>query len=172
MLTYTVVPIKREYVDKVNAIFLGSMEESVTFRTPATMLRTIRKYRVLRKLFDRTLGVLPPSLRNQDTPEFQSWMAVLPPEQHEMVSKGLWEIMVQAQIEKGLHGERLLNWELGRLDGLENALRKQLNRTHENRFQDKDLNGARIVDEWKLEVSTQPAKLSWRRSGRNRRGPS
>ena len=168
-LTYNVVRIKREYVDKVNAILLASMEESITFRSPAAMFWTVQKYQVLRQVFDRTLGVLPPNLRSLDTPQFQSCMAAVPAEQQEMVLKGLDEIIVQAQIIKRLYGEWLLNLELGRVDGLERALWKELNRTHENRLQDRDLNGGSVVDDCKLELSSQPAKLSWRRSGRSRR---
>jgi hypothetical protein len=142
------VRLNSEYVYKVNVILLAAMEESVTFRCPVSMLRSIRRYRKLRKIFDRTLAVLPPNLRDHE--DFQ-------------------EIVWNAQIVKKVVGEQLLHSELEGTDKLEGDLFRELNWTHHSHMQNGCLTELRNEDEWALETTTQPRRESWRRSGRKGR---
>ena len=165
-ITYPVVRLSQEYVYKVNAILLGSMEESVTFRSPASMLRSLRKFQVLRKTFNRTLGVVPPKMRNPGSREFSITMTKFPAEIRHQFEKAIREIVCQGQVAKAMFGSWILELDLERVKPLQQALWKEVNRTHSCNEQDGNLDQSKSRDKWQLIETDQPKRLSWRRSGR------
>jgi len=73
--TYPVVKLKKEEVDKVNSYLLNEVTESITFQTPARMIRTIRHWR--RHIKENGWGpnVFPPAVMPSFMPlTFQEYL--------------------------------------------------------------------------------------------------
>jgi hypothetical protein len=144
--TCPVVKLQQEEVDKVHICLLTEMKESVTFRTPARMLRFIRRWRKHARETGLGLKILvPPN--------------VMPPFEKSL-PQYLFDTIAILDPKFFLRTER-------KYDFLEKELIMAINRTHfDNEMQTGQVRERSKKECWALEKSDQPAKLSWRRSAR------
>ena len=147
--TYTVTKLKKNYVHKINSCLLNEMVECATFRTASQMIVSIRQQRKWMK----TTGPRP---------------IILPPKGPLLFpGRSVNDFLASAVADLG---ERLLSRNIHRYEKLEKELIKELNRTHPGREMQTgtvDI-GTNDSDYW-LVKTKQPAKLSWRRSDREKR---
>jgi hypothetical protein len=151
--TYQVVKLHREEVDKVNTCLLNEMNEAVTFRTATRMLRAVRQWRKHAREIGLGPNILPPN--------------VMPAFLEESLPQYLFDTIASVD-------PRVFSVTEKKYDLLEKALVKAVNRTHssDNAMQTGEIKQRPKKECWELEISNQPAKLSWRRSGRKKRESS
>jgi len=146
--TYSVVKIKKEEVDKVNSCLLNEMTDSLTFRSCAQMARTLRQWRKHVREIGWGPNIFPPNfMPSFEQPMFSS------------LDQYMSETFANLDIDELLRPPTMY-------DELEEQLKEELNRTHQGRDIQNGEVRKRSQGCWKLEVSSQPAKLSWRRVGR------
>jgi len=141
--TYTVSKLNKELTLLVNAILLNEIHETVTFRNPASLLRSIRAYKKHKNLYRPDL--LPKGWESRP---------------HTL---GLSEAQI---LNPSLAMRTLLPLMKRDFGNLEKALWKDINRVHvEQTAQTGIVNGSKAGN-WEMTVSEQQAKYSWRRGGR------
>ena len=144
--TYTVVVLGKDDVDKVNNCLLNEVFGYITFRTPARMARTIRKWR-----------------RHQQ--ETGSYHQIFPPNGPPFLGNTFGQALEDVLDNFG--EAAFLEDDITKLDILEMALMPHLNRTHPN-YDNETLceKSPEEQQNWHCAITGQPSKLSWRRSGR------
>jgi len=154
--TYTVVTLRKDEVDKVNSCLLNEMPESLTFRSPARMMRSIRRWRA--NLFEGGFlpNILPPNI-----------IPNLPRDLKTNFFNKSFEDYV-ADILANLPDFDDLLIDFKRLDELERQLKEELNRVHSDNTMQTGHISERRRGCWDIEVAEQKAKLSWRRSDRKK----
>lgn len=146
--TYPVVKLKKQEVDKVNSCLLNEVTDSVTFRTPARMIRSIRQWRKHIRDIGWGPNVFPPNIMPSfDTRPLPEYL-----------------LTTLANLDVG-HLMRAPKY----LDSLEKELFTELNRTHVGNLMQTGHVKKKNKGCWEVEQSPQSAKLSWRRSGRKRK---
>lgn len=140
--TYTVMVLGKEDVDKVNSCLLNEVYGFITFRTPARMVATIRKWR-----------------RYQQ--ETGTHHKLFPPKGPPFPGKSLEQALID--LLDNLGEEAFRQDDITKLDKLERDIVRDLNRTHQN-YCNETVGGK--SQNWHCSITEQPSKLSWRRSGR------
>ena len=140
--TYPVVMLGKGDVDKVNSCLLNEVFGFVTFRTPARMIRTIRKWRTYQQ-------------------ETGSYHKIFPPKGPPILGNSFEQAW--RDVFDNLGEEAFLEDDITKLDKLETALMRDLNRTHPSYYNE---TVGKKSQNWHCDLTNQPAKLSWTRSGR------
>ena len=137
--TYTVSRLTKEHVLLANAIFLNELHESVTFRSHACLLKSIRAYKKHRNLFRQEL---------------------LPPGAEKLVER--YDFSEKGGLEKGM--TILLPLMKRDLKELEKASWNELNRTHQESLgKRRTMDHSRDKREWQWVISEQKENNSQRR---------